>query len=181
MNSHYFSIAFTPTVRAIQKALGALIPDDWRAPDLTQTSNLSPQAIRFLEQRDSFYQASTSETGWPYVQHKGGPAGFLTSISPSILAYADFSGNEQYISAGNIQANHRVAIILTDYVKKERLKIFAYAKLVSPEAVPLAVQALNKHQYKAKIERIVMLEVAAFNWNCPNHIHSPTNQQESNP
>jgi uncharacterized protein len=181
MNSNYFSIAFTPKVRAIQKALGALICDDWRAPDLAQTTNLSPQALRFIAQRNSFYQATTSETGWPYVQHKGGPAGFLTSINPSILAYADFSGNEQYISAGNIQANHRVAIILTDYVKKERLKIFAYAKLVSPEVEPMALQALNKFHYKAKIERIVMLEVAAFNWNCPNHIHSHTNQQESNP
>jgi uncharacterized protein len=180
MNRNYFNIAFTPKVRAIQKALGALMSDDWRAPDLAQTTNLSPQALRFIAQRDSFYQATTSETGWPYVQHKGGPAGFLTAISPSILAYADFSGNEQYISAGNIQANHRVAIILTDYVKKERLKIFAIATLASPEAEPLALQALNQYKYKAKIERIVMLQVAAFNWNCPNHIHSHNNPQESN-
>jgi uncharacterized protein len=96
-----------------------------------------------------------------------------------MFEYADFSGNEQYISTGNIQANHRVAIILTDYVKRERLKIFAHAKLVLPDAEPLVLQALNRYLYKAKIERIVMLNVAAFNWNCPNHIHSHISMQEN--
>jgi uncharacterized protein len=176
MNSTYFSIAFTPNVRAIQKSMKApyrldVTPQE-SSPEATPEP-LSTEALQFISERDSFYMASTSETGWPYVQHKGGPRGFLMAISQSELAFPDFAGNKQYISAGNLTENTKAALILTDYLQRQRLKLFVIAQLRSPDAEPSLLKAFAKFQYPVRIERIIVFTVVAFNWNCPNHIHVP--------
>jgi hypothetical protein len=124
----------------------------------------------FIAARDSFYMASLSETGWPYVQHRGGPPGFLKVIDETTLAFADFRGNRQYISVGNLDANDRVALILVDYPRRARLKILAHAERLALDAEPELLSKLLVPGYRAKPERIFRLRLAAFDWNCPQHI-----------
>ncbi|WP_243692146.1 pyridoxamine 5'-phosphate oxidase family protein [Caulobacter sp. BK020] len=124
----------------------------------------------FIAARDSFYMASMSETGWPYVQHRGGPPGFLRVIDETTLAFADFRGNRQYISVGNLDANDRVALILVDYPRRARLKILAHAERLALDAEPELLPKLLDPGYRAKPERIFRLRLAAFDWNCPQHI-----------
>jgi predicted pyridoxine 5'-phosphate oxidase superfamily flavin-nucleotide-binding protein len=131
---------------------------------------LTAVEIAFIQARDSFYQATVSETGWPYVQFRGGPAGFLRVLDARTLAYADFRGNLQYLSVGNIAADDRVALILMDYARRRRLKIWARASVVDRDADPDLVRHLAEPDYAARIERAVVMSVAAVDWNCPQHI-----------
>jgi len=124
----------------------------------------------FIAERDSFYMASVSETGWPYVQYRGGPAGFLKVIDETTLAFADFRGNRQYISVGNLDANDRVALILVDYPRRARLKILAHAERLPLDADPDLLARVSLPGYRARPERIIRLRLAAFDWNCPQHI-----------
>ena len=126
--------------------------------------------VDFIEARDGFYQATVSETGWPYVQFRGGPAGFLKVLDEGTIAYADFRGNVQYISAGNLAASDRVALILMDYANRRRLKIWARARLVHRDEDPELLARLEDRGYRAKVERAVVLSVEAVDWNCPQHI-----------
>ena len=165
----YLDIAFTPAVEAAQAANGSAgVYDKIRA--MRANHALGPAEQAFIAERDSFYLASVSETGWPYVQHRGGPAGFLTVLDERTLAFADYRGNRQYISTGNARANARVALILMDYANQARLKIFATVELLPAEPDSnLAGQVLTPG-YRARPERIVLLHLAAFDWNCPQHI-----------
>ena len=129
-----------------------------------------PNEAAFIAARDSFYMASVSQTGWPYVQHRGGPAGFLKVIDAQTLAFADYRGNRQYISVGNLRGNGRVALILMDHAARARLKIYAHAEAVSLDADPALTAKVIDAGYKAKPERIVRLRLASFDWNCPQHI-----------
>jgi predicted pyridoxine 5'-phosphate oxidase superfamily flavin-nucleotide-binding protein len=113
--------------------------------------------------------ASVSETDWPYVQHRGGAAGFLKALSPSRLGFADYRGNRQYVSVGNVLKNDRVAIILVDYPNQERLKILGHARVVAAEDTAL-LETLNTPNYLARVERGIIIEVVAYDWNCPQHI-----------
>nr|WP_232793269.1 pyridoxamine 5'-phosphate oxidase family protein [Caulobacter hibisci] len=124
----------------------------------------------FIAERDTFYMASVSETGWPYVQHRGGPPGFLKVIDETTLAFADFRGNRQYISVGNLDANDRVALILVDYPRRARLKILAHAERLAVDADHGLLEKVIDPGYRAKPERIFKLRLAAFDWNCPQHI-----------
>jgi predicted pyridoxine 5'-phosphate oxidase superfamily flavin-nucleotide-binding protein len=124
----------------------------------------------FIAQRDSFYIASVSETGWPYVQHRGGPAGFLKMVDERTLAFADYRGNRQYISTGNLAANDRACLILVDYPRRARLKIYAHVEKLALDAEPALTDLVKDERYKAKLERIFRLRLAAFDWNCPQHI-----------
>ncbi len=124
----------------------------------------------FIAERDSFYMASVSEGGWPYVQYRGGPPGFLKVIDETTLAFADFRGNRQYISVGNLDANDRVALILVDYPRRARLKILAHAERLALDAEPDLLQRVSDPDYRARPERIFRLRLAAFDWNCPQHI-----------
>lgn len=124
----------------------------------------------FIAERDSFYMASVSQTGWPYVQYRGGPTGFLKVIDATTLAFADFRGNRQYISVGNLDANDRVALILVDYPRRARLKILAHAERLALDAEPGLLERVSDPSYRAKPERIFRLRLAAFDWNCPQHI-----------
>jgi predicted pyridoxine 5'-phosphate oxidase superfamily flavin-nucleotide-binding protein len=114
--------------------------------------------------------ASVSDTGWPYVQYRGGPPGFLKVIDETTLAFADFRGNRQYISVGNLDANDQVALILVDYPRRARLKILAHAERLSLDADPGLLARVSDAGYRARPERIFRLRLAAFDWNCPQHI-----------
>jgi predicted pyridoxine 5'-phosphate oxidase superfamily flavin-nucleotide-binding protein len=122
--------------------------------------------------------ATVSETGWPYVQHRGGPRGFLKVIDDRTLAFADYRGNRQYISTGNIAANDRVSLFLMDYPRRTRLKIFAHIEKLTVDEDPLLTERVTNPAYKAKIERIFRLRLDAFDWNCPQHITPRYTEQE---
>jgi predicted pyridoxine 5'-phosphate oxidase superfamily flavin-nucleotide-binding protein len=132
----------------------------------------------FIATRDSFYMATVSESGWPYVQHRGGPAGFLHVIDDTTLAFADFRGNRQYISLGNVTANGRVALLVMDYLNRRRLKIYARIEVKDLKTDPELAKILALQGYRAKPERAFLLHVEAFDWNCPQHITPRFTQQE---
>jgi predicted pyridoxine 5'-phosphate oxidase superfamily flavin-nucleotide-binding protein len=168
-------VAFTPRVLEAQhSAYGrtyAVTLDPGRDP-------LGPDEVAFVEARDSFYMATISESGWPYVQHRGGPPGLLAALDAHTIAFADLRGNRQLVSAGNLTTNDRLALILVDYPNRARLKLFAHAELVRTEADP-ALTARLAPQGKAKhVERLVRLHVVGFDWNCPQNITPRYTQTE---
>jgi predicted pyridoxine 5'-phosphate oxidase superfamily flavin-nucleotide-binding protein len=125
---------------------------------------------QFIAERDSFYMATVSETGWPYVQHRGGPAGFLRVLDDQTLGFADFRGNRQYISIGNLSADDRVCLILMDYSHSRRLKIYARTEARDLDADQALADRLAIPDYAAKPERALLLHLEAFDWNCSQHI-----------
>jgi uncharacterized protein len=169
MAQAYFDIAYTPSVKAAQSANGS--GEYWASfKGKKENDRLTAAEAEFIATRDSFYMASVSETGWPYVQHRGGPAGFLRVIDEETLACADFRGNRQYISVGNVSANDRVALFLMDYPHRRRLKIYARIEVKDLAGDPTLAERLVMPDYPAKIERAFVLHVEAFSWNCPQHI-----------
>ncbi len=130
----------------------------------------SREEAAFIEARDSFYMATVSETGWPYVQHRGGPAGLLKVLDETTLGFADFRGNRQYISLGNVTADDRVSLILMDYPNRTRLKILAHMEARDLATEPDLATRLALPGYKGKPERAFLLHLETFDWNCPQHI-----------
>ncbi len=169
MSYDFLDIASTPSVIAAQTANGSRAKWERLAADRS-FDGLTPDEMAFIATRDSFYMASVSETGWPYVQHRGGPPGFLKVLDERTLAFADFRGNRQYISLGNISANDRAALILMDYPHRARLKIYARVEIRDLAAEPELAERLVLPGYKARQERVFLLHVEAFDWNCPQHI-----------
>ena len=164
----FLDIAMTPSVRAAQAENGAGF---WATLESDRSFNRFTEAeAAFIAARDSFYMASVSETGWPYVQHRGGPPGFLRVLDDTTLGFADVCGNRQYITVGNLGADDRVALILVDYPHKARLKIYAHAEIRDLKAEPELAAKLSLGDYKAKVERAMVLKLEAFDWNCPQHI-----------
>jgi predicted pyridoxine 5'-phosphate oxidase superfamily flavin-nucleotide-binding protein len=135
-----------------------------------QFDRFREEETAFIAERDSFYMATVSETGWPYVQHRGGPRGFLKLIDDRTLACADYRGNRQYISTGNLAADDRACLFLMDYVNRARLKIYAHVEVVELEREPALTTLVTVPGYKAKLERVFRMRLAAFDWNCPQHI-----------
>ncbi|KAB7648510.1 pyridoxamine 5'-phosphate oxidase family protein [Polymorphobacter fuscus] len=165
----FMQIALTPSVVAAQAEMGAhRLWQDFKGH--RAFDRFTDREAAFIAARDSFYMASVSETGWPYVQHRGGPPGFLRLIDDRTLAYADFRGNRQYISTGNLAANNRVSIILLDYPRRARLKIYGHIERLSLDADPALTEQLLDKDYGATAERIFRLRLDAFDWNCPQHI-----------
>jgi predicted pyridoxine 5'-phosphate oxidase superfamily flavin-nucleotide-binding protein len=167
--NQFAEIAFTPSVRAVQTAMGSR--DHYARTEAGEAYNceLGPDETRFIATRDTFYMASISETGWPYVQHRGGPPGFLKVMDPTTIGFADYRGNRQYVSVGNLSKVDRVALILVDYPQRARLKILGHARIVS-EQEPEILAQLKMPDYRARVERAFVIRVAAFDWNCPQHI-----------
>ena len=169
MTYGFLDIASTPSVRAAQEANGSR--DLWQRFDGDRASDrFTENEIAFIEARDSFYMASVSESGWPYVQHRGGPTGFLKVLDETTLGFADFRGNRQYISLGNISADDRVALILMDYPNRARLKILAHMEARELEAAGDLASRLALPGYRGKPERALLLHLETFDWNCPQHI-----------
>ncbi|MFE1600315.1 pyridoxamine 5'-phosphate oxidase family protein [Methylobacterium sp. ID0610] len=162
---------FTPAVRAGQERLGSPYAAMPREPDAAPAdAALTPAEAAFLARRDSFYLASTSEDGWPYIQHRGGPPGFVRVIDRTTLAWAEFAGNRQYISLGNVAANDRVALFFMDYPARHRLKLLGHLTMHEPAERPDLAAAVALDAYRARIERVAVVEVAGFDWNCPQHM-----------
>jgi len=164
-------IAFTNAVRALQERYGSRASYERMESREGGDVSLSADEIDFIGSRDSFYLASVTSDGWPYIQHRGGVKGFLHVLDATHLAFADLAGNKQYISTGNIQTDDRVALFLMDYPARVRLKILAHARVLETTASPELASSLAPPQgYRGKVERIFILEVAAWDWNCPQHI-----------
>ena len=171
MTHRYADITFTDSVKSTQENYGSRAQNEHLQVEFGPNDELTSREAGFIGLRDSFYIATVGETGWPYVQHRGGPAGFLRVLGPNQLAYADFRGNKQLVSVGNLAKDDRCSIILMDYANRQRLKILGHMRIVDARALSvddLADVALPG--YKAHIERIGLIDVAAFDWNCPQHI-----------
>ena len=170
MSRAYSDITFTPSVRDMQTHRGSRANYESFDLDPDRRDRLTEREASFIEARDGFYQASVSETGWPYVQFRGGPAGFVKVLDAKTIGYADFRGNVQYISAGNLSRDGRVSIILMDYANRRRLKLLGRARLVDVADDPALIERLRVPDYPAKIERAVLIGIEGYDWNCPQHI-----------
>ena len=170
MGRAFSDLAFTPDVRAEQSRRGSRAAyarlDD--AEDSRHT--ITAREAEFIEQRDGFYQATVSQTGWPYVQFRGGPPGFLKVLDEHTIAYADLRGNRQYVSVGNLHGNDRVALILMDYAQQRRLKVLGRVRLVAASDDAALIARLAPPGLAVPVERAVIIDVLAFDWNCPQHI-----------
>ena len=131
---------------------------------------LTDDERHFIEERDSFYMATITENGWPYLQHRGGPIGFLRVLSPTQLAFADYKGNRQLLSTGNLAANDRAALFLMDYPRRTRLKILGNVRVEDARAHPEMVEKLADPEQRDRVERLFLIDVVSFDWNCPQYI-----------
>jgi len=176
VSRHFAALTYTPSVRASQRRYGGR--ELGEASGGNAVAELSRRECEFIAARDSFFMSTVSETGWPHVQHRGGPAGFLRVLDATTLAFADFSGNRQYVSVGNLAANNRAALILMDYPNQRRLKILGRIEVIDmaaamdPTAGPAVdAELLAKMQPLGReVERILLIRVAAFDWNCSRHV-----------
>ena len=170
MANNFGSLVFTPVVKALQEKYGsrrqyAAMEGGSASPD-----HLGAEESAFIAERDSFYMATVGATGWPYIQHRGGPKGFLKVIDDHTIAFPDFRGNKQFISTGNIGTDNRVALIMVDYPRQARLKILGRAEVFEGEQRREWLERLREPGYKAVIERAYVIKVEGFDWNCPQHI-----------
>ncbi|KAA0110205.1 pyridoxamine 5'-phosphate oxidase family protein [Mycolicibacterium sp. P1-5] len=173
MSKHYASIAFTDDVQAVQSERGS---DGFYGRKLAAAKAspgrdpLTEDEKDYLSERDGFYLASVSETGWPYVQFRGGNPGFIHALDDHTIGWADFRGNLQYISTGNLTGDDRVAIIALDYAHQRRLKIFGHARIVTADEDPVLLNVLTDETDDSVVERAVVVDVEAYDWNCQQHI-----------
>jgi predicted pyridoxine 5'-phosphate oxidase superfamily flavin-nucleotide-binding protein len=170
MSRRYTQLTFTPGVKQLQSELGsresAAQVEAWNIDD----EHLSMREAAFISQRDSFYMATVTEEGWPYVQFRGGLPGFLRVINNNTLGYADLRGNRQYISLGNLGQNDRAALFFMNYGAQQRLKIMATSEVLRPEEHPELLEQLAGADEPSKVERLVLFHIEAFEWNCPKYI-----------
>ncbi|MFN0123456.1 MAG: pyridoxamine 5'-phosphate oxidase family protein [Blastocatellia bacterium] len=169
MARNFAEIAFTESVKAQQQKYGSR-KSYARMEAMARGNEISEAEAEFIAGRDGFYLATVGESGFPYVQFRGGPKGFLQVIEPRKLAYADFRGNMQYISVGNLTRNDKAALILMDYANRQRLKIYARIEIVEAKDAPELIAQLQDARYEAEVERAMVLHLEAFDWNCPQHI-----------
>lgn len=170
MPHHFAEIAFTPTVTKLQEDLGSRAAyARMQAAQDPVNLHLSRIEADFIAARDSVYMATVTETGWPYIQHRGGPVGFMRVLDDRTLGFADFRGNRQYISLGNLSTDDRMSLFFMDYPNRRRLKLFGRARAVGLED-EAALARLEMPEYRARIERGFLITVEGFDWNCPQHI-----------
>ncbi len=169
MAHDFGSLVFTPVVKALQEKYGSR-RHYARMESGESRDHLGPDETAFLAERDSFYIATVGANGWPYVQHRGGPKGFLKVIDDQTIAFADFGGNKQFISTGNLTTDDRVALIMVDYPHQTRLKILGHAEILTGEPAREWIERLHEPARKTAIERVYVIRIEAFDWNCPQHI-----------
>lgn len=171
MAHRFAKLMFTDSVKAAQDEYGSRTRLQRFTEMARPNDELTEREAGFIAQRDTFYMATVNEDGWPYVQHRGGPRGFLRALGPRQLAYADFRGNTQLVSVGNVSTCDRVSLILMDYPNRRRLKILGHMRVANAQDAPAQdLAAVELPDYGAVVERIVYIDVAAFDWNCPQHI-----------
>lgn len=173
---HFGEIAFTSHVKAEQEARGS------REMYAGMVARPAPEGFgereaAFISMRDSFYMATVSEDGWPYIQHRGGPRGFLKVLSDSRLGFADYRGNRQYVSIGNLQTEQRVSLFLMDYPNRARLKLLGRAKVQEAASNPDLAEALAI-EGQGNVERLFTIDIDAFDWNCPQFITPRFTEEE---
>jgi predicted pyridoxine 5'-phosphate oxidase superfamily flavin-nucleotide-binding protein len=180
--SRYAHVAFTENVRRVQEERGSapamdrLLGEDTGRPD-----PLGPVEGAFIGARDGFYLATVGDTGWPYVQFRGGPPGFVQVLGEHLLGYAEVRGNRQYITAGNIRANNRVSLFFMDYAHRTRMKVFGHAESHDPVAFPDLSERLGGVRTDGQTERLVTIRVEGFSWNCSKHITPRFSEEELTP
>jgi predicted pyridoxine 5'-phosphate oxidase superfamily flavin-nucleotide-binding protein len=167
MAERFMQTVLTPSVLAAQERYFGRHASIQAAPEQDPLTN---EEQIFIEARDSFYMATITENGWPYVQHRGGRPGFLRVVSPTQLAFADYKGNRQLLSTGNLAANDRVALFLMDYPHRERLKILGHARVEDARQHPDLVAQLAESEARGIVERLFFIEILSFDWNCPKYI-----------
>jgi uncharacterized protein len=170
MTDRYLEIATSDAVKELQERWGSRSAYCRLESGPLTNNQLGPEEIAFIEAQDSFFLASLNDSGWPYIQHRGGPPGFLKVLGNNQLGFPDLKGNRQYLSFGNILKNPRVSLFLIDYPARARLKIFGQAKLVEGENLPAALRKIENDPGTTPIERGIIVEVEAFHWNCPKYI-----------
>ena len=177
MATKYLDLSFTDSVCRAQKQYYGNVGKIVGAPE---RDPLSQAEAEFIAARDSFYLGSISESGWPYIQHRGGPHGFLRVIDEGTLAFADYKGNRQLLTTGNVSVNDRVALFLMDYKNRERLKILGHARVEEASAHPELVAQLADPKMRQSVERLVFIDVVSFDWNCPKYITPRYSAEEVN-
>jgi predicted pyridoxine 5'-phosphate oxidase superfamily flavin-nucleotide-binding protein len=169
MNQNFTKLAFTDSVKKLQEQHGSR--KSYARMEISGDKYvLTEREISFIKSRDSFYMATVGENGWPYVQYRGGAIGFLKVINGSTLGFADFRGNMQYISTGNINSNGKVSLFLMDYPSKQRLKIWAESEVIDADEDSALFKKLEDPNYNANIERLILFNIKAYDWNCSQHI-----------
>jgi len=169
MNKNFTKLAFTDSVKKVQERYGTR-KSYARMEEGGDQHELTQREIQYIQSRDSFYMATVGENGWPYVQFRGGPKGFLKIMDNTTIGYADFRGNRQYISVGNINSSQKAALILMDYPSQSRLKIWAESEVIYAEDDSELLKDLEVSEYNAHVERLIIFKIQAYDWNCPQHI-----------
>lgn len=169
MGHKFAEIAFTANVKNEQERSGSRRGYARKEYGDDHHDKLGANEAAFIAERDSFYMATVSETGWPYIQHRGGPAGFVRILDEKAIGFADFAGNRQYVSVGNLQSNDRVSLFFMDYPNQTRLKLLGRVRLVGADELKLLEQ-LQVPDYRARVERGMIITVEGYDWNCPQHI-----------
>jgi uncharacterized protein len=167
MPAKFLELATTPAVRIAQRRYYGRTDVAGTAP---ASEVLGQEETEFVRARDSFYLSTISESGWPYIQHRGGPPGFLQVLSPTVLAFADFQGNRQLLSTGNLATNDRVALFLMDYPQRTRLKIIGHGRVEDIRGRSDLIERFAAPSQRRVAERVFMIDVVAFDWNCPKFI-----------
>ncbi len=178
MTDNFTELAFTESVKTLQEKYGTRTAYSRMERGGKFRNQLTWQEKKHIADRDGFYLSSVGENGWPYMQFRGGPKGFLKAIDDRRLAFADFRGNGQYISTGNFIDNNKTMLFLMDYPNKRRLKIWAEAEVLDAADHPELAQQLTAPDYEATVERIIVFKVHAFDWNCPQHITPRYSEEE---
>ena len=170
MLQSFGSLVFTAAVKALQERYGSRRQYERLEQRGQQRAGFTAQETEFIAERDSCYIATRGSTGWPYIQHRGGPPGFLRVLDEQTIAFADFRGNKQYVSAGNLATDPRIALIMVDYPHQARLKILGNAQVLQGKQADGVIERVRLPAYQAVVESVFVIRVEAFDWNCPQHI-----------
>ena len=170
MAQSYGQVMFSEASKRLQARAGSRAQYERLAERGSRHEGLTDFEAEFIAERDSFYLGSVTADGWPYIQHRGGPKGFLRVLSPTRLAFADYPGNKQYISAGNLETNDKVALFLMSYPEQARLKVIGHGRVVEPGEDAELEARVSVPAYRAKAERLFVIDVVAFDWNCSKYI-----------
>lgn len=176
MKTYTSDVAFSPAVKSVQERLGSRGQYAGLENRGGFAAELSADLIEFIARRDSFYMATASAEGQPYIQHRGGPPGFLKVLDDRTLAFADFSGNRQYITVGNLGENDRAQLFLMDYANQTRVKVWGRARVVEDD--PRLIERLLEEGYRGRPERAIVFEIEAWDINCPQHIVKRYSEKE---
>ena len=175
MAEKFMQIVLTP---AVQRAEDKYFGKHQVVEHAAETDELTPDEADFIASRDSFYMATVSETGWPYVQHRGGPTGFVKVLKPNLLGFADYKGNRQLISTGNLAVTDRVALFMMDYPRRRRLKLLGHAHVLDAREHAELVVQLAPEPTRSNVERLVLIQIVSYDWNCPQYIAPRFTAQE---